>query len=63
MSVCEFLKNNIFWTFDSIYDGHSFIIVFEASNPVVNNREDLPRKSTKKAAFHNIKSFFRTVIH
>ena len=38
MSVCEFFKNGIFRYFGSIDDGYAFIIVFEASNPVVNNR-------------------------
>ena len=39
--VCEFAKNSIFLTFDSIDDGYAFIIVFEAVDSVVDNREKI----------------------
>ena len=45
MRVCEFANNFIFWTFYSIDDGREFIIVFEAGNPVVDNRDNFHRNS------------------
>ena len=47
MRVCEFAKNMIFRTFDSIGDGHVLIIVFEASYPVIDSREKFHRESIK----------------
>ena len=40
-----------FRTFDLIDDGDVFIIIFEAIDPVINNREDLHKKSSKKSDF------------
>ena len=40
-----------FRTFDLIDDGNVFIIIFEAIDPVINNREDLHKKSSKKSDF------------
>ena len=62
MSVCEFFKNGIFRYFGSIDNGYAFIILFEASNSVVNNRENSHRKSIKQADFRDINPLRRTVV-
>ena len=40
-----------------------FIVVLEAGGIVVNNGEDLHRKSIEQAAFFDFNHFFRMVIH
>ena len=45
MSVCEFAENRGFQYFDSIDNVHAFIVVLKASNPVIDNKEKLHRKS------------------
>ena len=40
-----------FWSFDSIYDGNAFIILLETDDPVINNRNNLHKKSTKQDFF------------
>ena len=45
MRVRDFAKNGIFRTFDSLDDGHMFIIVFEAIKPITNSIENFHRES------------------
>ena len=61
--VCKFAKNGILVNFDSIYDDHVFIIVFEANNTVVYDRENLYRKSIEQDTFRDLNPFCRTFIN
>ena len=63
MRVRKFAKNGIFRDFDSLDDGHVFIIVFEDSNPIINSREKFHRDSIKNTEFHDLNHFCRTTIH
>ena len=45
VSFMEFYEGQDFLTFDLIYNGYVFIVVLEAVDPFVNNREDFHRKS------------------
>ena len=60
MRVCE---ERYFRTFDSLGDGHVFIIVFKAHNPIINSRENSHRESIEKTDFCDINPFCRAVIH
>ena len=61
--VYKFAKNSIFWSIDSIDDGDSFIIIFEAVDPFVDDRENFHMNSMEQADFCDLKRFWRTVIH
>ena len=61
-SVCMKAKNRIFRTFDSIDNGYALIIVFVASNIVVDNRDNLHRRSINQADFQYLNPFIRKVI-
>ena len=52
-----------FLTFYSIDDGHGFIIVFEASNPINDSREKFHRESIKYTEFCDNKRFCRIIFH
>ena len=61
--VWGFAKDMIFRTFDSIYDGDEFIVVFTAVDTVVNNRKNFHRKSIRKIRLLRFNPLHRTVIH
>ena len=52
-----------FRTFDLIDNINTFTLIFEAVDPVVNNRKYFHRKSTKQATFCDINPFHKTFIH
>ena len=60
--VCKLSMDRVFLN-DSIHNGDTFIVIFEAYGPVVKNREYFQRKSIGKADFCNFNPFCRTVIH
>ena len=62
-SCTHVCKEQNFRYFYLIGDGDMFIILFEADDPVVDNREDLHKKIIKQAAFCYLNPFCRTVIH
>ena len=49
--------------FDLLEDVHVFVIVFEASNPIIDSRANLHRESIEQKYFRDLNLFYRAIIH
>ena len=63
MCAHKFSKKGISLNFDSLDDSHVFIILFEASNPIIDSRANLHRESIEQKYFRDLNLFYRAIIH